>query len=891
MEHCQSVANSLLELLLTFKSVGLEFNGVFVSENEWIEKIKEIKLKHKIKMPLDQFVDICRRTYADIIKRCNGKARSYAGILLNPSNIKLISDKTNKDGTKEKNPLIPSDCLVLREKGVLPIANDLSSSLRFSVAQDVIGRLTSIEEMQKEYEESRKKWELELQSSKDAANLEKYGNLLSDIRKIASMKKFNIDNYKKFLNRWRGTKMKDGTRKNDGMFAYFNSLSQDHKFTESDKFRFGYDPEFMNLIFKHRDLWDIIGKQSYVDVVFNCFHWKKEHIGVSSFKTLNRIGLGKNFLRFCINKKDNKWIMTVKGISNNAKELIEFQVLPPPNTSFELIDDENQVYKIRYSRDSKQKTWYVGLIKEPHIRYNVSRDKFLIDFSVSEHKEEGKEENKLLAHDKWFLKTTPKYPSQKEKKYKNLMAKSYNILGVDIGVARPFAAVVWSTERGQDGNLHKVEEKAIICSNDNPDKEKKIQKLKLIDKTIDAMNVAINVAMEYLYDNKEIKGVYCRKERSISWSKILNYPVEKYKEYLDKNKSKDAMESLSNIRKPANGWFIYSCLNELKKMMYEFKSAYFNTIGSENKRKYTTLYNKVDESTYLLKQAIRKFRSLRFKISTIGTTSAEQHFKKGFASKDLSWFNGICRKINNVNTADVVNAARKNTCDIIAMEDLDCELSLFNSTEDNNMKSLMSVGEIKKYIANKAGKHNIAVIPVDPDNTTTVEYNTGLLGHVCGRTLHIFDGENHREVDRDLNAARNIAQRCIERNSDIRRFPVEKLDENTYILALSSREKGGERRRASIYRWTKEITKKGIEECAFVRNEDGSFSAVKLTDDIKKMKKINDTKTYMFLHGKQWRLYHDLQDEVEKKYNDFIAKPINIKSDKISTDNRNKIEV
>jgi len=917
MNNIVHYQNNLLKLMLILRGEKYTLDGQFFSQKDVDRQFGDLCKEHNIKGSICSLKEKSRKLYevfsCYIDKKgnlkTNSKARSFAGVLLNPKDVKLPPQIDS----------ISSFVVELRAKGVLPIkheGNYLSGhpSLKYSVAQNVLVKLTSMEKLQKIYSDEKAGWEnIVSEVRSDLPKIERYERMLLSIKAVKEMEKFGINNYRHLLNNWRDEVDKDsGKVLKQGMRTYFVNMlesKKDYRFEESDRYLFGYAPEVMNLVYHDfRDLWqgeDIIGSQSpekkdrdYVDVIFNYFNWRKESINISSFDSYGKtaqIKLGDNYVPFSNFQYDkilDAWtleIANVSGEGDNHKLVIARSPQFDSHSSVKDIVMKNlkgkeaskTTLEFRYSGDSKKSTWYRGTLKEPTLRYSSSKNCLYVDFALSNHIVEGLISDNLGISDKMykfrgeFMKASPS--SGKQSNSINLPIKKLRAMGVDFNLRRPFQASIYDVEN-KNGNLEFSFVKH-VQSFSNENDEERAKELLNIERNILALKILIWQTVGYVTGkNDTIDGVVTRKNNAVDIEKTLGINMKEYMAYLNQFRSyEDKNKAFMDLRKREYAWIVPPLIFQCRSRLISFRSEYFNTPKDE-KSHYCQHRNFVDYSTFLKKNVVKKMMELRRSYSTFGMSSEQSiwvtnndHAKDGSKKNgnmfddDLhQWYNGLVRKCSSL-ASSIINVARDNGAILVFIEDLDCHPSAFDSEEDNSLKSIWGWGSIKASLAHQARKHNIAVVANDPHLTSLVSSTTGELGIAKGRDVLFFDskGKLTSKVNRDENAAQNIAIRGFVRHSDLREFVAEKIEENRYRVVVNKTHK---RKAGAIYRHI------GSTECIMSKQADGSLKIDKteLTPLEIKMEKKNDKKMYVILHGKTWRLRHELNEKLEKDLDNHL---------------------
>ncbi len=899
MEIISTYANPLLQLLLTLGNKPYTLDKVYHSGEEVTKDLGKLHKESKSSLTFKKFVEAseafyhayCYRSKPDEkgTVKLRSNAREFANSLFNPSSSLKI----------------PKPVRFLRKCGILPIIVDkkpIGVNLRFCANQQVLMKLTSMEEIQRQYDQNKLCWESVVNESiSNLTKIDRYNDMLMSIKKIPELSGFKIDNYKKLLCRWRGPK-NDETGKRDkekGMRSFFIKTYEKNPqmvFNEEHRYLFGYSPDFMNLIFNdYRDLWleeDIIGsqrseepfgKKDYVDIVIDSFHWLKESINISSFGKYCPIILGKNYVPFKLVKDEaeNRWSVEAKNISG-AKDNKSFKICHCPQFDTLSISkvhslkrnglgEKKETTKFRYSGDSKSETWYEGEVSEITLGYRKDNKSLYVYFPLTNHMTEGTVASKLfddIVTDSDIVKSifpirtyyqTASPTTERQKVKDKLPLENMVCVGYDMGLRKPYQGQV-ARVFTKNGKVV-IEEIDKIDSFVNPNGYEKQIQIDCIGNEIFATKLLLRYSVLYVSGQIEVvpSSVF-NKYQTTNFESVLGINIKEYNKYLEPYRlMKDKSVAFKELRKKKNKWIIGFFV---KKFLKEVSDLRMEFARSLDKRDYCKNHNYVDYSVFRKKEVIQSLMTLLKAFSTFGMTSKEcQHFTSNFSHSLRKWYKGLTRRCSSI-ASSMVNAARKHNALVIFIEDLDSHPSLFDSSDKNSLKRLWGWGEIKKWMAHEARKHGIIVIQVDPHLTSRINADDGLLGLTIGRNLYTFlPNGDINIVDRDENAARSILKRGILRHSDIREFPVESIGNNKYRLLISKI--GSKRKTGAIFKHI------GSTNVIFFKDEKNNlkYTTIISPEDIQA---VADGKDKVILHGDTWKLRSELDIELENKMNEYM---------------------
>ena len=725
--------------------------------------------------------------------------------------------------------------VAMREAKVFPLANNLSSSGRFILMGLVHEKLKSFEKLFKIYESEKDEWHKKIEkatSSQTFPLINQYSDLLMQITKIEEHKGFSKEHFDNFINRWNpmveGKKPYKGLlHRKEGMRALFlvrhgENPDQTEPFQPSDKFLFGYDHDFMNLVFRFKELWldaNTIGDKAYAKLISSSYHYRLESISLCSFTvqgSLPVLILGNNYVPFDLEMDGNLGMNLKFAIhtGKNDKTFYNLRLARFLNTATLTKGENKGTYSLEYTRDSKNVTKYTCSLNEPRIRWDANKNRLYVHFPVSNHCEAGREGSesidKMAKSRYWFMSTPTENGIDKDD-CKVTMEGSFRAMGVDIGMVNPWTASIFQAE-ASEGKATMGKHLTDIRCNANRHKSRRLKTIKAASSKVDGLKGMTKASRDYYTRFKTCadeevttEGTFQKISQKIrvgdsyiDWNRALHpeMTTEDREAFLTKflktledctvtnpaNSKVNVLESLINLRKSG----VFSrYLYEIGQMVSSIKGEYHQ---STQKAEHTTTDNHIDKDSYEKCDLVQRWVSVRRAISTMGMTSTEsQGIRNGFCRHDQDYILGLKRHITNSMASDIVNAARANKVSLIVVEDFNCHQSAMDSQEDNTLKRLIRFGELSKALALKANKHAIMVVKVDPSYTSQIHFESGRLGYRKGRNLTVFDQDGKIEAvtDADFNASRNIAKRAFERHCDLNVFAVDEI-ENEKVKATDN---------------------------------------------------------------------------------------------------------
>lgn len=907
------VYDELINLLLVLrgKAVIVRDGGgeTLYTKEDMESKILDLKRDHNIQdIPDEDFISLCKDFFELYVGQ--SKFRAYANVLLSKKKVVdncLLKTKkvesVNDDGETIETKIVEKDFTFLRRSGIFPVNCDTPVKTQYGINAGVYASLSSFHEKQKKYDEKKKNYEnlvVEKMTSSSYSRLEEYGRFLEGIRSLKGYEGFKVNNFKKFITLWRGRYDKETQElKKEGMRHEFIKRYQenpDQFFTQEEKHLFGHDASFMNYLFHDcRNLWeefaesadeskDIIGNQDYVSIAIENYHWLKESVAVplsTAYGKLPRIYFGNNFTPFNISVENGEIQFTCKSFFDNKEGEIQINISSWCKNGLTPEIDEIYVtkkdkhgnekkcatgnFRVRYSRDSKSKTWYTGVIKQPWLRWNEKKNVFVLDLPISSHREENTIVDEDLKNNKYFFMSAPKNNSKAKEKREYVGDNDVIVMGVDFGIHTPISSSAIKYNMIEDTFKVLGTEKSTECV----DVSDKLEFYRSVNQKIDLLKCMIDETFSFVCGkSEEIKGVVYKKNKSYAWASKFKINVLEYEKFIKSNIKPDIETTFCFLRKKSSGWEVGRILSEINKEVKKIKGHFWHHVDRSEKGKNNIESNFVDRSFFEKRSMVKNMISLKKKFSCVGKTSSENAYITNNFDKDLhDWYVGLTRHSALQIAAVTLNMARKYGAKYVFIEDLDSGGDSFSDKEENKLKSLWGCGLIKKAIADKACKHGIVVIEVEPNATSITDPYTGKRGHrpeKDKRTLYVErDGRIIKEDCDDI-ASINIALRGVRRNSDIPVFKaIEIEDGKKYVVNFNSNDQNVSKRKSGAFYRQFETN------AALFENKNGILEIVEKDMTKSRIKKlVGDQKNSKLIinNGGQVYLHEELKKKIEEKF-------------------------
>ena len=285
-----------------------------------------------------------------------------------------------------------SSFINLKELGLFPLnilkedsfAED-EIDLKYSIYAQARAKIKAFVKQRANYEKNKTGWSNVIAHSK-LEHLEEITDLFDEINNADTRKEFTPNSLKRFLERnWIDREIGRKTKKvvqgiRSKLLEVHKEWGINYTFSNKDIQRMGgYGPQTLNAIYKHTNLWlneDVLGRKDYNDLIVGSYHFQKEYISISSSarnggRCLFR--MGQNFDKYDLSLDNGVLTFVAKryGIifRSNIRSNGYLRNLAIVNS-----DEKECRYCIEYYTDSKCKTKWRGLVREPSVRMYANGD-------------------------------------------------------------------------------------------------------------------------------------------------------------------------------------------------------------------------------------------------------------------------------------------------------------------------------------------------------------------------------------------------------------------------------------------------------------------------------------------------------------------------------------
>lgn len=894
---------SMSEEVYTQEDIDRELRSIYEETSIDDKKVKQFNLEEEVdssQFTLEKFKEELAH-FAGIFtgevpfkveKREKGK-KDKKTKLKYPANVyKMIlfanSNSVYKGAMLKKTPYLLCSNL-------FPIASDFEcKALSRSIIAEVSRKLSSFQEINKMREDEKAEVWKEAENSdkldKDLvkACLDFLQDMVENDEYFETFSKSNFQSIVKFF------------RSN---VEYLRKINEEH----GDDFRFtsdadlsgykiitGYSYKFINYLYsEYKVLWqehDCI-ENTYKDKkgkkVFNCvmtdnayikilkelfkyaFH---PYVNISRFEDTGKLPcllFGKNYIKYKLERIDNDhvflFVNPMGGKTKLSGKLIANGYLN--NLKIVNSDDSNQKYRISFNNSKESEhsevlqTTYFGSVKEPKLRYDVDREQFYLDLSISqidssrdvirnhpdvkklineknEEDSEFKFLNQYLGFKDKFVKNLCNYFNTSYAKGKMNQAKStlelddFNIMGVDLGINPLLSLAVYNVKKdpnGIDNGQDTLRYELVTTHMAKQHDLESIKKIEKVNRLVQSVRILIS------HTNKHLRAIENKKNGRRTYEVDIPFAKLNYEHVLKESSEFNSVEeyltyvknNLQGVdpkqwKKKSFNWVVGKLINVVKKEFKKIRSAYGD---SEDKAKYVREENFVSTKNMRKIELTRNLISLLNSYTFLGMTDEEREgFNKNHKPCSDLWdyLTGLRSFLSKNMASIIIHHALKNNVNVIFLEDLDHKANFMDNKEENRLKSVWGASDMIKYLESFASKHSIAICKVDPTLTSQIDAETNELGYRDEKNksdLYVRRDSEIVVIDSDINAAKNIAIRGLNRHSSLPLFRTVQINDSTYAMSFSNMAED-RRRQGSMMNYLGKDKQSEIKYIIFGKNED-----------------------------------------------------------------------
>jgi len=734
----------------------------------------------------------------------------------------------------------------LKELGLFPLNTFIKEEtilkdeidLKYSIYAQALQKIKAFIAQRNNYEQNKIGWSNAIAKSK-LEHLEEITDLFDEINNADTRKEFTPNLLKKFLwKNWPDREIGRKTKKfvpgmRSKMMEIYKEHGSDYTFTNTDIQRMGgYGPQTLNAIYKHPNIWltnDVLSREDYKDLIVGSYHFQREYIGISSFSRNGgrcAFRMGQNFDKYDL-FLDNGILSVVA-----RRYGIVFRSDIRSNgylRNLTIVNSNKQEcrYCVEYYTDSKCKTLWRGLIREPSVRMYANGDIKLFLVISCVHKAddplfsatpEPMQQGCLCdnafvcayAKDcdgKWKTKNAERCSRKKAqylfdtrnylasapdptKKEKHAPPKgSYIAAAVDVGINNPIVVAIGEVcmdPTSPYGVRISGSPKIVKYAAPSENQEKGVFLSGLLITMGCLSKLISSTARAVLDKDYDIQRDFYIDyfQRSYNWSDVLGINYDKYIKEIKCLPDNITEKCYNVVRLWADKeveWCVKGIVGSVRRKIAIFRNEYINIAREKNS------YAKGSAEYFEAKSKIKTDATVTnedfLKLSIITTHFSLQKMFSGNGigvDKNLRRFHdGLRRHVDTGRASQIMAIASEHNVSVIFVEGLECNCTATKDPQDNILRALMGVGGMKQVLTNLGHKHGILIVPVDPHLTSKVNYDTKQIGYRAGHYLYM---SKDTRVHADENAAKNILWRGASRHADMREFPVDQIGEDLYRL-------------------------------------------------------------------------------------------------------------
>jgi hypothetical protein len=445
------------------------------------------------------------------------------------------------------------------------------------------------------------------------------------------------------------------------------------------------------------------------------------------------------------------------------------------------LEHDKSINLICFERKSGNE--FYALVREPSLIFKNDNFFIRLNFTILDRNVEVHDYSDLAELMNSSL------PSCKEKqKYtesaKNIVilekfsGKSFNMMGVDLGMAAPFAYSVANVKiNGSKDTLKKNSVRFLDWgtyeSQENEDYRNLLSDQVSFGRVV-AISKSFSLHNEDGLDFSEDTGIQLLIENAKKYFTKHDVLTSKDKKCLfSKNPSKILKDFIKYHKN--NLEIVKKSKGSLIKVLFRYLDLCFNNIKDQRKRSFEIQgYKTIDGSEYTWLRCIERMKRCCRSMSYLGLSND----RKVIETSSLNDYYNNC-KDNFLKTicSSIAEKANENNCVIVFVERLEGQSS-YQTKKENFLSALWSPAKIKKQLKNALSWYNIELVDVNENCTSQRECDSKKFGYRNGRTLYWEEDGEIYEIDADINAAKNILVNGATRHYDLYQINVSNFGRN-----------------------------------------------------------------------------------------------------------------
>jgi len=425
----------------------------------------------------------------------------------------------------------------------------------------------------------------------------------------------------------------------------------------------------------------------------------------------------------------------------------------------------DQVYAIEFDRHGAR---YTAIVKEPSVEYRNKKLYLRVNMVLDSPSRQDDKDMYYAYMTAYPSSNPPVETSDNKKRFERLGPGRRAIGGIDIGIGRPYVAVVASYEVGPAGTEQKfqIEDRLIEDDGSSPydslyndfltdirtvsriiEAAKKISEGDLEDIPSD-MSVdedgSIAATMKRMSARIAERHHLYGERKSEAYATFLKMNHKQRLDILLTQKASNAtlkqlVEEDPSFLPRICVYYVISVERELKN---KHRNAYLDGLTVDEK------YSGETKRGY----AQKRLNSMLRAYSALGEEETDE--VRTFSTRSEKVRNMAKNAIKR-NARKLVNFYVGKGIRTIVAEDTDPTKSRNDGKKSNRIKAAWSPKQFLAAVKNAAQWHGLEIAEVDPRMTSQVHPETGLIGYRDGDTLHCPDGS---KIDADVAGAANVCR-------------------------------------------------------------------------------------------------------------------------------------
>jgi IS605 OrfB family transposase len=669
-----------------------------------------------------------------------------------------------------------------------------------------------------------------------------------------------------------------------------------HLNKKGNKCRYSLNEKLYDYLKKRSELWNsespsIVGKFGILELIMThrkhspraCFpivnetdlHRFQYVLGSNfvGYKMTSKSGEGLDDITFNTNAKDRGAnVKFINGVSTNRPHISfrnhEFEIyisklqgnVKHPNSYFKTFSFWNEFKEKKphdrnttlVSFERKNGNVFYGLAKEPAI---VSKKgNFYIRLNLTVFHQDGADIGERDSYERlaYLLRSslpicpTPKTKLSEDannaKRLLEFSGKSFNMMGVDLGLATPYAYAIGKVTI--NGTAKEVKENSVELLDGGQYPSKSNDNYNRLLKNEQAFVRLVGKSRSFASYNEDGLDISEEEYQNLISDARKHFTKHDVLRGDDKTclfaKNPDCVLKNFIIKHDNDLSKVKTLRGSLIKVLFRYIKSQFRSLKDDRKMSFKLVgYKTLDGSEFTWLECIERFKRCARSISYLGLGND----REAITFPELNDYYNNC-KSNLLKTicSSIAEKANENGCAIVFVENLDVDRSS-QSKKENYLTSLWSPKMFQDQLNNALSWYGIQIVGVNENCTSQRESESKKFGYRQGRNFYWEENGDIYQTDADENAARNILY-----NGATRHY-------NLYQVNVSN--------------FKKKLLGKRLQGALTVRF--GTVSAAKeLFENMANSLDNEESSPYFYLHGDTW-ISQSKRKEIENEIKQSIG--------------------